>query len=280
MPHNIAHRKLGRVTEHRIALLRNQATALLRHERIETTLPKAKELRPFVERSSPSRSAALPPARPTGARCTRVGSSRSDVHDRDVVDQAVRLAGAAVRGAARRLHAHPAARLPPRRQRRVAQIELVGSEFDPNAEVREERRRSRPSRRKALATGSRPLPSGSAARRTTTSRRAARRQHEGAKAAARSRRHGRPAARSPHPTRTGRPGARPGTLGALFFNGRPGPERVTPPASGVHCRDADQCCLGPLALFRRSRRLHSRPCSLRPRALTASHNIGRLRRFR
>jgi large subunit ribosomal protein L17 len=38
------------VTEHRLALLRNQATALLRHERIETTIPKAKELRPFVER--------------------------------------------------------------------------------------------------------------------------------------------------------------------------------------------------------------------------------------
>ena len=50
MRHNVAHRKLGRVTEHRIALLRNQATALLRHERIETTLPKAKELRPFVEK--------------------------------------------------------------------------------------------------------------------------------------------------------------------------------------------------------------------------------------
>ena len=50
MPHNIAHRKLGRVSEHRLALLRNQATALLRHERIETTVPKAKELRPFVER--------------------------------------------------------------------------------------------------------------------------------------------------------------------------------------------------------------------------------------
>jgi large subunit ribosomal protein L17 len=50
MPHNVAHRKLGRVTEHRIALLRNQAAALLRHERIETTMPKAKELRPFVER--------------------------------------------------------------------------------------------------------------------------------------------------------------------------------------------------------------------------------------
>ena len=50
MRHGVAHRKLGRVTEHRIALLRNQAQALLRHERIETTLPKAKELRPYVER--------------------------------------------------------------------------------------------------------------------------------------------------------------------------------------------------------------------------------------
>ncbi len=50
MRHRVAHRKLGRVTEHRIALLRNQAEALLRHERIETTVPKARELRPFVER--------------------------------------------------------------------------------------------------------------------------------------------------------------------------------------------------------------------------------------
>jgi large subunit ribosomal protein L17 len=50
MRHNVAHRKLGRVTEHRLALLRNQAIALLRHEKIETTMPKAKELRPFVER--------------------------------------------------------------------------------------------------------------------------------------------------------------------------------------------------------------------------------------
>ena len=50
MRHRVAHRKLGRVTEHRISLLRNQATALLRHEHIETTVPKARELRPFVER--------------------------------------------------------------------------------------------------------------------------------------------------------------------------------------------------------------------------------------
>ena len=50
MRHRVAHRKLGRVTEHRIAMLRNQAHALLKHERIETTVPRAKELRPFVER--------------------------------------------------------------------------------------------------------------------------------------------------------------------------------------------------------------------------------------
>ena len=50
MRHRVAHRKLGRVTEHRIAMIRNQATSLLRHEHIVTTVPKAKELRPFVER--------------------------------------------------------------------------------------------------------------------------------------------------------------------------------------------------------------------------------------
>src|SRR5256714_7877771 len=50
MRHRVAHRKLGRVTEHRIAMLRNQATALLRYEHLTTTVPKAKELRPFVER--------------------------------------------------------------------------------------------------------------------------------------------------------------------------------------------------------------------------------------
>ena len=50
MRHRAAGRKLGRTTAHRIALLRNLATALLREERIETTLPKAKELRPFAEK--------------------------------------------------------------------------------------------------------------------------------------------------------------------------------------------------------------------------------------
>ena len=53
MRHQKAHRKLGRTSEHRISMLRNLATSLInaREERIVTTLPKAKELRPFVERA-------------------------------------------------------------------------------------------------------------------------------------------------------------------------------------------------------------------------------------
>jgi large subunit ribosomal protein L17 len=49
MRHRVAHRKLGRTTEHRLALLRNLCTSLITHERVITTLPKAKELRPFAE---------------------------------------------------------------------------------------------------------------------------------------------------------------------------------------------------------------------------------------
>ena len=50
MRHRMAGRKLGRTTSHRWALLRNMATSLFRHERITTTVSKAKELRPFAER--------------------------------------------------------------------------------------------------------------------------------------------------------------------------------------------------------------------------------------
>jgi len=50
MRHNSGYRKLGRTKEHRRALLRNLATDLFRHERLTTTLPKARELRPFAEK--------------------------------------------------------------------------------------------------------------------------------------------------------------------------------------------------------------------------------------
>ncbi|WP_203077102.1 50S ribosomal protein L17 [Falsiroseomonas ponticola] len=50
MRHGVAGRKLGVTSSHRVAMLRSMATALLKHEQISTTLPKAKELRPYVER--------------------------------------------------------------------------------------------------------------------------------------------------------------------------------------------------------------------------------------
>ena len=49
MRHRLANRKLNRTSSHRQALLRNLANALLRHEIIKTTLPKAKELRRVAE---------------------------------------------------------------------------------------------------------------------------------------------------------------------------------------------------------------------------------------
>jgi large subunit ribosomal protein L17 len=50
MKHRIKQRKLGRSTSHRKAMLANMASALIKHEQIVTTLPKAKELKPFVEK--------------------------------------------------------------------------------------------------------------------------------------------------------------------------------------------------------------------------------------
>jgi large subunit ribosomal protein L17 len=50
MRHGVSGRKLGVTSTHRIAMLRSMATSLIKHEQITTTLPKAKELRPYVER--------------------------------------------------------------------------------------------------------------------------------------------------------------------------------------------------------------------------------------
>ncbi len=50
MRHGISQRKLSRKSGHRKALFRNMSAALIKHEQIETTLPKAKELRPYIEK--------------------------------------------------------------------------------------------------------------------------------------------------------------------------------------------------------------------------------------
>jgi large subunit ribosomal protein L17 len=135
MPHNVAHRKLGRVTEHRIALLRNQATALLRHERIETTLPKAKELRPFVERiiTVAKRGVAAGDTGPHVLHAKRLVAR--DVHDPEVVGKLFETL--APRFAERPGGYTRILRLGFRRgdSAEIAQIELVGSEYNPSAET-------------------------------------------------------------------------------------------------------------------------------------------------
>src|SRR5712692_8925718 len=135
MRHRVAHRKLGRVTEHRIAMLRNQATALLRHEHLTTTVPRAKELRPFVERliTIAKRGVA------DGAENGKVLHARRlvlhDVQDREIV--AKLFDTIAPRFASRRGGYTRLLRLGFRRgdSAEVAQVELVGSEFDPKAKA-------------------------------------------------------------------------------------------------------------------------------------------------
>ncbi len=50
MRHGIAKRRLNKTSSHRLAMLENMAVSLIKNETIKTTLPKAKELRPFVEK--------------------------------------------------------------------------------------------------------------------------------------------------------------------------------------------------------------------------------------
>jgi large subunit ribosomal protein L17 len=113
-------------------MLRNQAQALLRHERIETTMPRAKELRPFVERiiTIAKRGVAGGDANGKSLHARRL--VLRDIHDKDVVSKlfdelAPRFEGRP--GGYTRI-----LRLGYRRgdSAEVAQIELVGSEYNPN----------------------------------------------------------------------------------------------------------------------------------------------------
>ena len=135
MRHRVGQRKLGRVTEHRIAMLRNQAERLIQHERLETTMPKAKELRPFVERiiTIAKRGLAAGDANAGTLHARRMVFR--DIQNRDVVAKLFDTI-------APRFEARPGGytrilRLGYRRgdSAEVAQIELVGSEYNPNAEA-------------------------------------------------------------------------------------------------------------------------------------------------
>lgn len=137
MRHRVANRKLGRTTEHRIALLRNQATNLLRHERIETTLPKAKELRPFVEKIITVAKRGVKAAEPKGKTLAARRQVGRDIRNDDVV---TKLFGEL----APRFMERPGGytrilKLGLRKGdgAETALVELVGSEFDPKKAAEE-----------------------------------------------------------------------------------------------------------------------------------------------
>ena len=150
MRHNVAHRKLGRVTEHRLAMLRNQAIALLRHERIETTIPKAKELRPFVERliTIAKRGVAAGAANGKALHARRL--VLAELPDTEVVGKL--FDDLAPRFAERPGGYTRILRIGYRRgdSAEVAQIELVGSEYNPAAEAPDEGEKEAPRKTKGI----------------------------------------------------------------------------------------------------------------------------------
>jgi large subunit ribosomal protein L17 len=150
MRHRVAHRKLGRVTEHRIAMLRNQATALLRHEHLTTTVPRAKELRPFVERIITIAKRGL-----TGGDNVKTLNARRlvmhDIQDREIVSKLFD-------SLAPRFQDRPGGytrllRVGYRKgdSAEIAQIELVGSEFNPRANAEEEAQKTDAPKPKGVA---------------------------------------------------------------------------------------------------------------------------------
>jgi large subunit ribosomal protein L17 len=132
MRHRVAHRKLGRTTPHRIALLRNLATALFERERIRTTLPKAKEVRPFAER-------LITLARREDDRLHARRLAARDIHDRKVVKKLFDSIGP--RFATRPGGYTRIMRLGPRQGdgAEMAILELVGYELKSDAKGKDEK---------------------------------------------------------------------------------------------------------------------------------------------
>jgi len=133
------------VTEHRLAMLRNQATALLRYEHLTTTVPRAKELRPFVERLITIAKRGLANGRqeagaaPSADAAVRTLHARrlvlQDLQDREVVTKLFDTI--APRFAERSGGYTRLLRVGYRKgdSAEVATVELVGSEFNPRAKA-------------------------------------------------------------------------------------------------------------------------------------------------
>ena len=132
MRHRVAYRKLGRVTEHRISMLRNQASALLQYERIETTVAKGKELRPFVEKIISIAKRSLDAPAGSSRAVTARRRVAADIADREIVTKLFDTIAPRFNerpGGYTRLY-----RLGHRRgdAADLATVELVGSEYDPS----------------------------------------------------------------------------------------------------------------------------------------------------
>jgi large subunit ribosomal protein L17 len=124
MRHRVAYRKLGRVTSHRIATLRALATALFERERIQTTLMKAKELRPYAEK-------LITLAKRDDARLHARRQVARDIHDGEVVKKLFDTLSP--RYATRPGGYTRILRLGPRKGdgAEMAIVELLGSEYQP-----------------------------------------------------------------------------------------------------------------------------------------------------
>ena len=135
MRHRVAYRKLGRVSEHRIAMLRNQAQMLLRHERIQTTVPKAKELRPFVERLITIAKRGIADGAQSGRAVLARRLVRCDLADRETANRLFDTI--APRFASRPGGYTRLLRVGYRRgdSAEIAQVELVGSEYQARVET-------------------------------------------------------------------------------------------------------------------------------------------------
>jgi large subunit ribosomal protein L17 len=123
--HRVAHRKLGRKTAHRIATLRTLASALFEHERIQTTLMKAKELRPYAEK-------LITLAKRDEGKLHARRQVSADIRDGEVVKKLFDTLG-------QRFSSRPGGytrilRLGPRKGdgAEMAIVELLGSEFKPD----------------------------------------------------------------------------------------------------------------------------------------------------
>jgi large subunit ribosomal protein L17 len=144
MRHRVAGRKLGRVTSHRIALLRNLATALFERERIRTTLMKAKELRPFAER-------LITLAKRDGDRIHARRLARREIHQPTVLKKLFDTLGA--RFATRAGGYTRILRLGPRANdgAEMAYVELIGSEYKPKAKEEKGKKKGAADKGKAAA---------------------------------------------------------------------------------------------------------------------------------